>query len=281
MNKTFSIIEEIRVHHWIKNLIIFFPIFFGGAIFTSQNLFISSLVFILFSFTASIVYLINDIKDVEEDRQHPSKKNRPLASGQISNMEAYLLILFFFISDALLSVYVYNYKIVLILIAYLITNLLYTFYLKKIALWDIIFVSGMYLFRLYSGSAATDISVSGWLFTTVFFGSLILIISKRYCEIRNNQTRFVLKKYTPEFLHSLLLISLGITITAFTTYSINLGLLHMPSIVLFTLILFRYYYIVETESKGEKPEFMFFSDKQLFAMVVLFVSYSAFLVYVR
>jgi decaprenyl-phosphate phosphoribosyltransferase len=280
MNLFILIIKELRINHWIKNLIVFMPIFFGSSLLKTDKFFESLLVFILFCLVSSIVYVINDICDIKEDQKHPVKKNRPLASGALNlNLIISICILLFLISIILICL-LNNLYIVAVLIGYFLINIVYSLFVKNIVLWDIFFIAAMYILRLYAGSIITDIVVSEWLFTTVFFGSLILVISKRYTEIRNNSVRKVLAKYTSQFLHSILLVSICVTLVSFATYSISHGWKYIPLIAIFAITLFRYYFLVEVEKKGEKPEILFFTDYQLLSLLSFFLIYIGLVLYV-
>jgi 4-hydroxybenzoate polyprenyltransferase len=278
-NKVIAILKELRVKHWIKNLIIFMPPFFGGVFFAGSHILPLILMFIAFCLAASAVYIINDLVDLELDRVHLDKKNRPLAAGLVSKKEAAITSAILLLASISLLLIIGQPPAFIVVTGYLLANLIYSFKIKNIALWDLFFVAGMYLLRLYAGSVVSGIAVSGWLFVTVFFGSLLIILGKRYSEIRSNKVRPVLNFYTPQILNSFLLLTSAITATAFIIYSINLGIKYLPAIVVFSFAIFRYFFLLETTQKGEKPELLLLEDIQILLSILFLIGYNGFLIY--
>lgn len=273
-------LKQIRINHWIKNLIVFFPLFFGTSLF-NRPLFIDTLiVFFIFSFSSSCIYILNDLSDIEEDKRHKVKKNRPLASGKVSKNEVYYLLILLGLLALSLLVFLNNISLFLVVGVFIITNLAYTYVTKQIAVWDILTISSLYLFRLFAGAVITKIEVSGWLFITLFFGTLILIIGKRYSEYKTSKVRKVLDSYSPEILKTLLIIALTVTISSYTIYAITQGKNYIPAIITFIFIIFRYYYLLETTTDGERPEELLIKDPQMFFSILLFFTYSLFMIYV-
>lgn len=279
MQKLQVILKQIRVVHWAKNLLVFAPLFFNGTLDNTSNLFNALQAFIAMCFVSSSVYIINDLKDIEQDRRHEVKKNRPLAARLLSKNEAVIIFAVLLTLSVLILLLLANIYVALYLALYMLTNLAYTYKLKHLPLWDIITVGVMYILRLEVGAAATNIIASGWLIATVFFGALILIIGKRYAEIREDNVRKVLKYYTENFLHTLLLMCMFTTLGAFIIYTINFGNSYIPALIIFTFINFRYYYLLDTEAKGQRPEVLLFNDKQLLAAITAFALYLAWLIY--
>ena len=281
MQKVLLILKEIRVKQWAKNLLIFFPAYFGTSIFDPNIVLKLFAAFISFCFTVSIVYIINDLKDLPEDKKHQEKKFRPLASGELDTLTAKRVILILLLLDIFILFILQNFLFTFILIVYIFLNLLYSYKLKEFPIWDILLISGLYLLRLYSGSVISKVPISGWLFITVLFGSLLIILGKRYSEFKYNKIKKVLQFYSLDFLKLLLTISSAVSITAYVIYSINLGLLHLPSIVMFVFIIFRYLLLIIISGKGEKPEDLLFSDKQIILMAIFFIIYSGYLIYFK
>ncbi|MCA9382935.1 decaprenyl-phosphate phosphoribosyltransferase [Candidatus Dojkabacteria bacterium] len=276
-----DILKQIRINHWIKNLILFTPLFFGGEL-TDVDLLIKVLLaFLAFSFSASAIYIINDFNDLEEDRKHAEKKNRPLASGKIGLNLGIIIFLTMLIGSALLAYLTGSLGLVYIISAYVATNLIYTFYTKHQPIWDLVSLAVIYLLRLEAGSAVSGIELSGWLFLVIFFGALILIIGKRYSELKQEKARKVLDYYTQELLNSLLLISSTVTIASYSVYAITQSNLYVPTIIIFTFIIFRYYFIVITTNQGQKPEKLLLLDPQIFLSIVAFLSYIGGIIYIQ
>ena len=147
-----NIIKLIRVKHWLKNVLIFLPIFFSSNLLNLNLLITCVMAFFSFSFTSSIVYVINDYNDVEKDRMHPIKKNRPLASGSITKNMAKIIILFLIIIAFLLMCYLYaisnNIFVFIIPTIYLIVNIFYSFILKNIPIIDVSIIVLGFLLRV-------------------------------------------------------------------------------------------------------------------------------------
>jgi 4-hydroxybenzoate polyprenyltransferase len=181
-----AIANLIRVHQWTKNLLILVPQIMAHKIFDIDLLLKNLLVVISFSFLASIVYVINDIKDLENDKLQEYKKTRPIASGLISK-KMYLTTLLLLIIAELLLVTQLEYSVVELFLGYLFLNLFYTFYLKRIELVDLICLTVFYLFRIFIGGKSVDIPISFWL---IFFSSFLffsLSVLKRVSEILTNR----------------------------------------------------------------------------------------------
>lgn len=270
---------EFRYSHWIKNLILFMPLFFGGKIINVDLLRNAILGFIAFSWTASFVYVFNDLKDIEEDKKHPKKKSRPIASGEISQKEASMLLITLSMLISLLTIYIDNLAFTSTLFAYLLINLLYSFSLKKVPVIELIIVTTCYILRLLAGGAITNISVSYWLLIVIFFGALLFISGKRLTEKRNSKTRSVLKKYRTDTLKNLTYFAAIASTLCMVIYTITQGALYIPQAVIYALAIIRYVKLLHTTDKGESTEI--FIDRSLIFLIVLFSIYSFFIIYYK
>ena len=201
-----SYLELARIKHWMKNFLIFLPLFFSSNLFQKDKVVPAILGFVIFSFVSSIVYIFNDINDVESDREHEIKKNRPLPSGRIKISSAYrfLFVLLFFviIFSVLIFKIVNNIFVFLVPLIYLILNVLYSKWLKKRPIVDVVILVSGFLLRVIYGGLITSIDVSKWLYLMIIFVSFYLGFGKRRNEIIKNGTksRDVLKFYSKEFL---------------------------------------------------------------------------------
>ncbi|MFZ2960740.1 MAG: UbiA family prenyltransferase [Candidatus Ozemobacteraceae bacterium] len=185
-NKLKSIIKAFRPHQWAKNILLFIPPLMAHKISDPDILFPSIIAFFSFGMCASSVYLLNDLVDLPADRKHPKKKSRPLASGNMSIIEGFLLIpLLFIISFSLAFQIPGNFA--LILLVYFSLTTIYSFYLKRIVLVDIICLAGLYTIRIVAGGYATDVPISFWLllFSIFLFSSLAMV--KRYAELESSR----------------------------------------------------------------------------------------------
>lgn len=178
------ILKTFRVHQWSKNLLIFIPLFLSHQ-FNQVNLIINSLVtFFSFSFLASSIYILNDLFDLDSDRKHHSKRNRPIPSGSISIPLSILCMLSLFTCGVLLCLYLpLGYTLVAAL--YLVLTTLYTFKLKELLTFDVITLAVLYTTRIIAGYSVTFVDWSSWLLTFSFFFFLSLAFTKRYSELFN------------------------------------------------------------------------------------------------
>lgn len=178
-----TIIKAIRIHQWIKNLLLFIPLLLAHRISEPDVLLKTIIAFVSFSLCASSVYVLNDIFDLESDRRHPRKKNRPFASGALGIPVGILLIPLLIVVSSLLALYGVSTDFTLTLWTYLVVTGAYSFRLKKIAILDVLLLAGLYSFRLFAGSIAGGVYLSPWLIAFAMFIFLSLAFVKRYSEL--------------------------------------------------------------------------------------------------
>lgn len=275
------ILKEMKIKHWIKNLIIFVPIFFNRSFFNTDKMLSLIFSFLAFSFIASAVYIINDIKDIEKDRLHPIKKNRPIASGKLSIKNAiYAEIILLFIG-IILTIYINNpLQIAALLIFYYIMNVMYSVYhLKDLPIIDVVIIACGFIIRLLVGAIASNVVISNWLYLIMFSLSLYLAFNKRKNEIEvtdNLNTRESLKRYSLEFLKNSINTCTSLIIVFYSLWTIDNQISSLPlTIPLFMVIIFYYSYIMDTQ-KTEDPVVAILENKFL---LVLFVIYGAIMIY--
>lgn len=174
-------LKQIRLHQWSKNLLLFIPGLASHQLIIPSIFFNSLKGFIAFSLLASSVYVLNDIVDVDYDRKHPKKKNRPIAAGDISIFSAYAVMLLCLISGVLLAI---NLGITFLFVGsfYIILNILYSFYLKKFIILDVIILMSFYTLRLLAGHIPDAIPLSPWLSSFSIFLFFSLGLLKRYVD---------------------------------------------------------------------------------------------------
>jgi 4-hydroxybenzoate polyprenyltransferase len=272
----------LRPYSWIKNLFIFVPLFFAKDFFIYTKLTTVVLAFIIFCITASSVYIINDIFDIEQDKKHNTKKNRPLASGAVSIKSAITLLSCLLIIDTCL-VYFFIPQIFWFIALYFFLNILYSKYLKHIAVLDILLVSSFYFIRIMVGGIAAGVSISNWLLVCIIFISLFLIVAKRLAEFSQDEKRIVLLTYTPEFLNAMLIISATLIIISYSLYSVLIlnSSTAIFSIFIVLLGIVRYLFLVFTTHKAEYPEKVIITDKIIFASVIVWVLTMYFIIYLH
>jgi 4-hydroxybenzoate polyprenyltransferase len=218
-----SIIKLMRPHQYIKNLFIFLPLFFALKITDPIHLTNATIAFIAFSLTVSAVYTLNDYCDIKEDRQHPKKKSRPLASGDISKPQAIgIMTLLGIAGFSLMSIL--SVKAMNILAAYIIMNIAYSFYLKHVTILDVTIIAIGFVLRLFIGSAVTDIPLSMWIVIMTFLLALFIALAKRRDDVliyldTGKKMRKVIGGYNLQFLDTAIAIMASVVIVAYIIYT--------------------------------------------------------------
>ncbi|MCD6211802.1 MAG: decaprenyl-phosphate phosphoribosyltransferase [Sulfurovum sp.] len=218
-----SIIKLMRPHQYIKNLFVFLPLFFALKITDTSLLFNAVIAFIAFSLTASAIYTLNDYHDIEEDRQHPKKKDRPLASGAINKSQAISIMSVLFVAGFTLMA-ILSLKAAAILLAYVIMNIAYSFYLKHVAILDVVIIAIGFVLRLFIGSAVTDIPLSMWIVVMTFLLALFMALAKRRDDVliyldTGKKMRKVIDGYNLQFLDTAMAIMASVVIVSYTIYT--------------------------------------------------------------
>lgn len=268
----------IRVKHYVKNFLIFFPLIFLKSLFTPSfyNVLFG---FISFSFMASVVYIINDIKDVKRDRTHPIKKNRPIASGKISIKSALIIAIILYILSLLFSFLANNSMFVFILLmAYLLLNILYTFKLKDVTILDVLLLVVFYVIRIYYGAVIIDVTVSSYLYLTIMSAAFYLSLGKRRCELEySSESRKVLKIYTREYLSRFMDISLTLFLVFYSFWAMSLNEKYIIISMMIVFVIFMKYSMIMEKSKSGDPTEILFKDKVLMLLVTLYTAYIIYL----
>lgn len=281
MIKTHLLFQSLRPQQWIKNGFCFLPLIFAGELFDVGSFFSIFQAALVFCFLASGVYLINDIADLESDRNHSEKRRRPLAAGKISiKLAAVTAAVLLLIS--LLWGYVIGNLFLCVLIIYLIIQIVYTFYLKHVVILDVFCISAGFLLRIFAGAVAIEVSVSNWLIICASLLTIFLALGKRRHEIEllgvnqaHNQ-RKVLSKYSPYFLDQMILIVAGGAILSYMLYCISPEtvekfqtnqLIYTYPFVLYGV--FRYLYLIHLKHQGGAPERLLVSDLPLLGSVIM------------
>ena len=274
-----NILKLLRVKHYIKNSLIFVPFVFSTSLNTSKLLF-CFVGFWAFSLISSCIYIINDIKDIENDRLHPKKKNRPIASGIVSVKTGIKIALFCFIISigAILTIILrcgIKYSSLIWLLTYFLLNLLYTSGFKNIPILDIIILMSGFLIRILFGAVLADTFVSSWLYLTVMSGAFYLALGKRRNEILKTEivgeTRKVLEAYNRNFLDKFMYVCLAMANIFYALwakeYPKRYMILTVPLVVIISM---QYSLDVEGDSDGDPIEVVL-SDKKLLILLVLLI----------
>lgn len=265
-----SLLKLMRPKQWIKNFFLFAALIFSGNLFNIDPLLLTIAGFILFSLTASSVYIINDICDREKDRQHPKKCKRPIASGAVSIPQAIILLIVLLAVSFGVSVWL-NIWFALVLLIYFVFNIFYSSCLKHIVILDVICVSISYVLRVVAGAVMIFIMPSPWIIVCTFFVALLIAIQKRRGELKaitdgeRKEGRKVLQEYTPDLLRDMAVTLGAVTITAYCLYTFQSTtsewMICTIPFVIFGLL--RYQYLSSRTGLGETPEDILIHDKPM------------------
>lgn len=270
-------IKLLRIKHYVKNLLIFIPLFFGGGIFDNEK--IKNALWAMFSFCciSSAVYILNDLKDAKNDRNHPVKKNRPIANGSIKTKNAVILLVGCVVMA--IAIIVINSTCgksvwggVLFLLIYFGINALYSCGLKNKPIIDIILLTSGFIIRIFYGAFITDIQISEWLYLVVISGSLYMALGKRRNEMRQQKnTREVLKYYTFSFLDKNMYVCAAMVNIFYALWAMEFEHAKMLwSIPVFMIILMKYSLNVEKDSDGDPIEILL-QDKIIIVLGISFI----------
>ncbi len=263
----------LRPKHWLKNILLFAAPFFGGRLFFEETLLMALPAFIAFSLCASAAYIFNDIKDIENDRLHPEKKKRPIASNSISKRQASVFAVFLIVPSLILS-YAIAPAFFYCIFSYLFIQAAYSTYLKNIAIVDIFCIASGFVIRVLAGGAAFNVEVSHWLLLTMFTISLVLAAGKRIGEVsllneKAEKHRKSLRYYSASTLNEILIISSSVSLMAYALYSVEQFQDFIYTIPVVTFGLFRYI-MLSKQGMGDPTEAMT-RDKWMALTVVLWL----------
>lgn len=252
-----ALCELIRPKQWLKNLMLFFPPFLGGAIISLNTLNKGVLPFIAFCLASSAVYVTNDIHDSDSDAQHPKKKYRPIPSGRVKPATGWLFFLVLFVLSIVISLTV-SIRFSLFVLLYLAISFSYTFFFRDIAVIDLLCISTLFIVRLLAGGVAFGITVSDWLFLTVFLLAVFLSTGKRLSEkIALGEFagghRKSLSEYPPGFLDGTMYMTGGAVLVTYTMYVIVRSFM-VYSVPLCCFGLLRYIYRVKKGRGGDPTD---------------------------
>jgi decaprenyl-phosphate phosphoribosyltransferase len=216
-----SVFILIRPEHWVKNLFVLIPAFFAARLAEPTLLTRGLLGFAAFSLVASGVYVLNDWADAEQDRNHPDKKARPIASGQVGKGEAAIILIVLLLSGLLIALGL-GWEVLAFCMGYLVVNIFYSLSLKHIALVDVSLIALGFLLRVFAGGAATGVAVSQWLIVMTFLLALILGFAKRRGEYviatQGHSFRKALEGYNLTFLDAGMVLCSTVAIVAYLMY---------------------------------------------------------------
>ena len=270
-----------RVHHYIKNFLVFAALACSGQLFNLEKLTAGIAAFIAFCMISSVVYIVNDIRDVEKDRKHPTKCKRPIAAGTVSVKSAWGLSIVLLLIAIVCNCLTFHVTSTLLLVLYLILNLAYSFGLKNVPIVDVTILVAGFLIRILYGAFVTEITISNWLYLTVIALAFYFALGKRRNELKqigDGETRQVLKAYPVNFLDKNMGMCLTLANVFYALWSMdektmsfynNEYLIFTVPIVL--LITMKYSLDIEGESDGDPVEVLL-HDKVLLTLCVLYLA---------
>lgn len=272
-------LKLIRVHHYIKNLLVFAALICSGQLINPNKLTSGILAFVAFCMISSVVYIINDIRDKEKDRKHPTKCNRPIAAGTVSVRNGVILTVALIIIAIICSFIIFDLTAALLLALYFILNIAYSFGLKNIPIMDITILVTGFLIRIVYGAVVTDIMISNWLYLTAIALSFYFALGKRRNELKNigGETRNVLNAYPIGFLDK----SMGMCLTMGNVfyalwsmdektksfYNNDYLVFTVPIVMLITM---KYSLDIEGDSDGDPVEVLL-HDKILLTLCIIYL----------
>lgn len=276
-DQVIGLIKLMRPKQWVKNGFVFAPLLFAGELLNANAVAQTVIAALFFCIASSATYIVNDLHDIELDRQHPKKsKSRPLASGIVTPTAALVLLAALYLI-LLLGLY-FMPKVLLVIAAYLVLNLAYTFFLKHQPVIDIFTIAIGFVLRVIAGSMALGVDASAWMCVTTLCLALYLAAVKRRQELAKNGSdgRTVLKSYTVKLVDRYAEMSATGALLFYSMFvmSTRPGLVITIPLVLYGL--FRYWYVVESLDGGESPTDALFADWQMLAVLVLWGAACAF-----
>ena len=269
------IIKVARPTHWIKNLFVFLPVFFGGGLLNTSEAMSAALTFLSFSLAASAIYCLNDIIDVNADRAHPVKCKRPIASGAITIPQAYgMMALSMLVSIVLMFLLPAGQtKTIFVIVAYFLINVAYCLRLKDYAIIDVCIIASGFVLRILAGGYATGVQLSKWIVLMTFLLTLFLAFAKRRDDVlRMNTTgqapRANTSRYNLTFINQAITITAGVMLVCYVMYTVSPEIiaqfatdkLYLTSILVILAIL-RYLQISFVDEKSGDPVKVALSDR--------------------
>jgi len=282
----------LRPKDWAKNLFLFIPLFFSGDFFHWDLYPRLILGFIAFSLVASSIYIVNDYRDIEDDKKHPEKKSRPLASGAVSKPVALVICIILLITGFAIAYFIRD-KFLFVLGIYFVLNLAYSFGLKTIPILDIIIVAIGFVLRIKSGAVIAMIGLTEWLNIMVFLLALFMAIGKRRDDVllklsSGTDMRKSIKGYNLEFLNVVLSLVCAVIVVAYFMYTMSpdvirrMGTYRLYYTCLFVLAgILRYLQIIFVHSAAGSPTKILYKDRFIQISILLWITSFYLIIYMK
>ena len=287
-----EILKSLRPYQWTKNLFVFAPLIFSQNIFNVPYLFKTILAFAIFCLLSGAVYLWNDLRDIDADKLHPVKSQRPLASGRLSKTSA--LVSFVFISLVGLGcALLLNKTFFILALIYVLLQVLYSVRLKHVVILDVLLIAAGFLLRVSAGGVVISVDISEWILICTFLLALFIALSKRrhelvFLEEDANHHRPILQEYSPYLLDQMISVVTASTVVAYCLYTISeetvakFGSSRLIYTVPFVLYgIFRYLYLIHKKGEGGSPESLILKDKPFLAGILLWIASVVMVLYIK
>lgn len=285
-------LKLLRPKDWAKNLFLFIPLFFSGELFDWPIYPRLILGFVSFCCIASSIYIINDYRDIEDDKKHPDKSKRPLASGAVSKGTSIVLCILLILAGFGLAYFIRE-KFLFILSIYFFLNLAYSFGLKNIPILDIVILAIGFVLRIKGGAVILHIGVSEWLNIMVFLLALFMAIGKRRDDVllklsSGTDMRMAIKGYNLEFLNVVLSLVCAVIVVAYFMYTMSpevlkrLGTYRLYYTCLFVLVgILRYLQIIFVQSASGSPTKILYKDRFIQISLLLWIASFYLIIYIK
>ena len=284
--------QAMRPHQWIKNLLVLAALVFSEHLFQPDYLLRGAIAFILFCLISSAVYLLNDIRDVENDRLHPVKKNRPIAAGRL-NISTAAVAATIIGAAVLWTGFQMSRPFGAVLVFYGVLNVAYSFHLKNVVILDVMIIAVGFLLRAAAGALAIEVDISSWFILCTMLLALFVAIVKRRQEIILLEDsavdhRRILNEYTPQFLDQMIAIVTACALVSYALYTMSpevtqkLDTPYLNITVPFVIYgLLRYLYLVYTKNQGGDPTSTILRDPPLLVNSGLWLATVIALLYIK
>lgn len=289
MSSIFPFIRLLRPHQYIKNGFIAAPIIFGNKLFNIDAVSKTAIAFGAFCLLASVIYILNDINDILDDRRHPIKKKRPLASGQVNIFQAVIIAGFLLVLSFGIPLLFLPKGALGVMAAYVVMNLAYSFGLKHRPIIDIVCIAIGFVLRIFLGGKATGISISPWIVIMTFLLALFIGLAKRYDDLllfhQGHVVRKAMDGYNDQFIALAMGIMASVTIVAYILYTVSPPVVekHGPHLYVtgFWVVcgFLRYLQITFVEQKSGSPTWVLWHDRVLQGTIFLWLVNIYYLLY--
>ena len=285
----FHLLRAMRPKQWAKNAFLWPALFFDGRFFELPSLLRVGAAFAIFCGISSAIYLINDLVDMEQDKQHPKKRTRPLASGALSPTVA-MVAAVLLLAICLPAAFALDTGLGFTALAYVLLMLAYDYILKHVVIIDMMTVSAGFVLRVHAGAVVADVArFSPWLYVCATLLALFIAVNKRRHELvllaeNANNHRAILEEYTVEFLDDVTSLVTAAVLVSYSFYTFSTPIAAGTQRMMFTIpfvfyALLRYLYLVRTQQAGGAPEDIVLGDRPLIAAVLLWAATAGIVIY--